>query len=125
MIPGANDNASAVAVMMGVAKALTEHNIKLKRSVLFLSFGAEEQGIIGSKAYLENPVFPLDKSILLNMDGVGIAHRSPLIAHRSSLIAHRPSPLPAHIIYKYLIGMPDIKSFSANHRMCPVHTGPA
>jgi len=74
IIPGANDNASAVAVMMGVAKALTESNIKLKRSVLFLSFGAEEQGIIGSKAYLENPAFPLEKSILLNMDGVGIGH---------------------------------------------------
>ena len=74
IIPGANDNASAVAVMMGVAKALTENNIKLKRSVLFLSFGAEEQGIIGSKAYLENPAFPLEKSILLNMDGVGIGH---------------------------------------------------
>jgi len=74
IIPGANDNASAVAVMMGLAKALTENNIKLKRSVLFLSFGAEEQGIIGSKAYLENPAFPLEKSILLNMDGVGIGH---------------------------------------------------
>jgi hypothetical protein len=72
IIPGANDNASAVAVMMGVAKALTEHKISLKRSVLFLSFGAEEQGIIGSKVYLDEPVFPLDKSILLNMDGVGI-----------------------------------------------------
>ena len=74
LIPGANDNASAVAVMMGVAKALTENNIELKRSVLFLSFGAEEQGIVGAKAYLENPVFPLEKSILLNMDGVGIGH---------------------------------------------------
>lgn len=74
IIPGANDNASAVAVMMGVAKALTENNIQLKRSVLFLAFGAEEQGIVGSKHYLENPVFPLGKSILLNMDGVGIGH---------------------------------------------------
>lgn len=74
LIPGANDNASAVAVMMGVAKAMGENNIKLKRSVLFLSFGAEEQGIMGAKAYLDNPVFPPDKSILLNMDGVGIGN---------------------------------------------------
>jgi hypothetical protein len=74
IIPGANDNASAVAVMMGVAKALAENNIKLKRSVLFLSFGAEEQGIIGAKAYLDNPLFPLEKSVLLNMDGVGIGN---------------------------------------------------
>lgn len=74
IIPGANDNASAVAVMMGVAKALTQNNIKLKRSVLFLSFGSEEQGIVGAKSYLEKPVFPLEKSILLNMDGVGVGN---------------------------------------------------
>lgn len=74
IIPGANDNASAVAVMMGIAKALSENNIKLKRSVLFLSFGSEEQGIVGAKAYLDNPVFPITKSILLNMDGVGIGN---------------------------------------------------
>jgi Zn-dependent M28 family amino/carboxypeptidase len=43
LIPGANDNASAVAVMMGVAKALAVNKITLKRSVMFLSFGAEEQ----------------------------------------------------------------------------------
>lgn len=75
IIPGANDNASAVAVMMGVAKALNDYNIELKRSVLFLAFGSEEQGILGSKAYLENPAFPLDKSVLINMDGVGIGNR--------------------------------------------------
>ena len=74
IIPGANDNASAVAVMMGVAKALAENKIPLKRTVIFLSFGAEEQAIVGAKAYLDNPVMALDRSILLNMDGVGIGH---------------------------------------------------
>jgi Zn-dependent M28 family amino/carboxypeptidase len=71
-MPGANDNASAVAVMMGVADALAKSNIKLKRTVMFLAFGAEEQAIMGSKAYLEHPVFITEKSVLLNMDGVGI-----------------------------------------------------
>ncbi len=74
IIPGANDNASAVAVMMGVAKALAENKVPLKRTVIFLSFGAEEQAIVGAKAYLDNPVMALDRSILLNMDGVGIGH---------------------------------------------------
>ena len=74
IIPGANDNASAVAVMMGLAKALAVNKIPLKRSVMFIAFGSEEQAIIGSKAYLSNPSAPLDKSILLNMDGVGIGH---------------------------------------------------
>jgi hypothetical protein len=70
-MPGANDNASAVAVMIGVAKALTMNQITLKRSVLFVAFGSEEQALLGSKKYIEAPVFPLEKSVLLNMDGVG------------------------------------------------------
>ena len=71
-MPGANDNASAVAVIMGVARALSQSGIQLKRSVMFIAFGSEEQALIGSKAYLDNPVMPLDKSVLLNLDGVGI-----------------------------------------------------
>jgi hypothetical protein len=72
IMPGANDNASAVAVMMGVARALAVNKIPLKRTVLFIAFGSEEQAVIGSKEYIEHPVMPLEKSILLNMDGVGI-----------------------------------------------------
>ena len=75
IIPGANDNASAVAVMMGVAKALKDYDIRLKRSVVFLAFGSEEQGIVGAKTYLGDPLFDLDKTVLLNMDGVGVGHR--------------------------------------------------
>jgi len=102
IIPGANDNASAVAVMMGVAEALFTHKIKLKRSVLFLSFGSEEQGLIGSLTYLKNPLFPLEKSILLNMDGVGVgssigAHAGRnypelwnFVAEANDLYIHRP-----------------------------------
>ncbi len=72
LMPGANDNASAVAVMMGVAKALAQNHIPLKRSVMFISFGSEEQSLLGSKKYIKNPVFPLEKNVLLNMDGVGV-----------------------------------------------------
>jgi hypothetical protein len=72
IMPGANDNASAVAVMMGVAKALAQSHIQLKRSVMFIAFGSEEQAIMGSKAYLDKPAMDLEKSVLLNLDGVGI-----------------------------------------------------
>jgi hypothetical protein len=74
IIPGANDNASAVAVMAGVAKALATNKIPLKRTVAFVAFGSEEQALAGSRTFIENPPFPLEKSILLNMDGVGIGH---------------------------------------------------
>jgi len=44
IMPGANDNASAIGVLLGVAEALTKNPVKLRRSVLFIAFGAEEQG---------------------------------------------------------------------------------
>ena len=72
LMPGANDNASGVAVMMEVIRALKEYAPVLKRSVIFAAFGAEEQWVVGSARYIENPPFPLKKTIgLLNLDGVG------------------------------------------------------
>ncbi|MFO7754513.1 MAG: M28 family peptidase [Bacteroidales bacterium] len=80
IIPGANDNASAVAVMMAVAKALNDFDIELKRSVLFLSFGAEEQALLGAKKYINDPVRPLESSVLINMDGVGVGDKIGITA---------------------------------------------
>ncbi|MFO8233861.1 MAG: M28 family peptidase [Bacteroidales bacterium] len=83
-IPGANDNASGVSVLMGVAKALQQADISLKRSVVFLAFGAEEQGIVGSKIYIENPAFPVDKTIaFLNIDGVGVGDKFGAVAGKN------------------------------------------
>lgn len=84
MVPGANDNASGVSVLMGVAKALSQSEISLKRSVVFLAFGAEEQGLVGSKVYIENPAFPLEKTIaLLNLDGVGVGDKFGAVAGKN------------------------------------------
>ncbi len=72
MMPGANDNASAVAVMLGLAEAISKSEIKPKRSILFAFFGAEEQGVKGSEYYVQHPVYPIEKTVgLINMDGVG------------------------------------------------------
>jgi hypothetical protein len=72
LMPGANDNASGVAVIMAVAKAIHDSDLKPERSILFIMFGAEEQGVVGSKHYLEHPFIPHDKvKVFLNLDGVG------------------------------------------------------
>ncbi len=72
IMPGANDNASAVSVIMGIAEALSKSPVKPRRSVMFICFGAEEQGVAGSKYYVEHPIFPLEKTTaFVNMDGVG------------------------------------------------------
>ena len=71
--PGAQDNASGIAAIYGLAKALINSEIELKRSILFVGFGAEEQGLTGSKYYINNPVYPLEKTVcLLNLDCVGV-----------------------------------------------------
>ncbi len=81
LMPGANDNASAVAVIMGIAEAMTECPIKPRRSVMFLLFGAEEQGIVGSEYYCDNPIVSLEKTVgLINMDGVGCGDRIRALA---------------------------------------------
>ncbi len=72
MIPGANDNASGVAVVLGAAHALSQIKEQLRRSVLFILFGAEEQGIVGSEIFLDDSPVPLKNVVcFLNFDGVG------------------------------------------------------
>ncbi len=68
--PGANDNASGTAMLLYLAKYYTTH--KPKYNIVFMSFGAEEAGILGSKYYTEHPLFPLEKiKFLTNLDLAG------------------------------------------------------
>jgi len=69
--PGADDNASGVAVMLELAKALASGE-KPPRSIVFVAFTGEEAGLLGSKHYVEHPTFPLDQTIgVINLDTVG------------------------------------------------------
>ena len=69
---GADDNASGTAVMLEVARVLALAPAAPKRSVLFLSFSGEEQGLLGSKLYVSQPIVPLSKSIvMINVDHAG------------------------------------------------------
>jgi hypothetical protein len=75
VLPGALDNGSGVANIMGVAKALSEFHGKLKRSIMFIFMGGEEAGLIGSKLYCREPKFPKDKTICyfnIDMAGTGL-----------------------------------------------------
>ena len=81
VMPGANNNASGAAVMLGLAEALNQNAAKPKRSVLFIGFGSKEQAFKGSQAYLNNPGFPRSKTVVfLNMDMVGCGDRLQALA---------------------------------------------
>jgi len=67
---GADDNASGTAGMLELA----EHFSRTpgKRSLLFLAFTAEELGLLGSKAYVDDPVLPLENTVaMINLDMIG------------------------------------------------------
>ena len=69
---GANDNASGTAVAMEIARVLSLQKVKLKRTVIFFLWAAEEQGFTGLKEYCKRPVYPLEKTVLyMTMDMVG------------------------------------------------------
>ena len=70
---GAMDNASGVAQVLAIARALKALPEAPRRSVLFALVGAEEQGLLGSKYYAENPTFRPGKiAANLNYDGGNI-----------------------------------------------------
>jgi hypothetical protein len=72
VVNGALDNGSGIIDIMGAAKAMAQSGISLKRSVLFICFGGEENGLLGSKLYVSKPVFSIEKTITyINLDMVG------------------------------------------------------
>ncbi|HEX8852445.1 MAG TPA: M28 family metallopeptidase, partial [Pyrinomonadaceae bacterium] len=68
---GAIDNASGTAALLELAEAFTRLPTPPRRSILFLAVTAEEKGLLGSKYYATNPLYPLTKTLgNINIDGV-------------------------------------------------------
>jgi Zn-dependent M28 family amino/carboxypeptidase len=74
---GARDNASGVAGLLELARAYTEVRPGPRRSILFLSVTAEEQGLLGSEYYATHPLYPLTKTAAdINMDAMNVLGRT-------------------------------------------------
>ena len=87
---GAMDNASGVSLVMAIAHALKAMPEAPRRSILIALVGAEEQGLLGSQHYAENPTFPPGKiAANLNFDGGNIwgnTHDATFIGYGKSSI---------------------------------------
>jgi uncharacterized protein len=69
---GANDNASGVAVLLEIARIWKENGYAPRRTVLFAAWDAEELGLIGSRYYVDHPIFPIEATTaMLQLDMVG------------------------------------------------------
>ncbi|RTR36587.1 M28 family peptidase [Shewanella canadensis] len=77
---GALDNASGTAGIMAIARQFA-HQAKTgnpsKRSLTFIATTGEEQGLLGSRYYAANPIYPIDKSVaVFNLDSTNIYGRT-------------------------------------------------
>jgi hypothetical protein len=69
---GANDDGSGTVSVMEVARALARLSRHPKRSIVFMTFFGEEEGLIGSDYYAHHPVWPIEKTVAdLNLEQVG------------------------------------------------------
>ncbi|MDQ3020725.1 MAG: M28 family peptidase [Bacteroidota bacterium] len=69
---GADDNASGIAGLLEIAQKISADKNNLKRSILFIGFGAEEAGLLGSVFFTKSEIFEkLNIVAMLNMDMIG------------------------------------------------------
>ena len=72
LFPGANDNASGSAGVLELAEAFQKSDLRPRRSILFVLFASEEQGIFGSKYFVENmKIIPEKIVAMFNLDCIG------------------------------------------------------
>jgi aminopeptidase YwaD len=104
---GADDNASGTAAVIELARQFAKEK-KNKRTIVFMAFSGEEDGLFGSKYYVNNPAWPLDKTVAminldmvgrlnenkLNVGGIGTANElAPLVQNQNAEIIGKTSTL--------------------------------
>ncbi|MDZ7289312.1 MAG: M20/M25/M40 family metallo-hydrolase [candidate division KSB1 bacterium] len=69
---GADDNASGTAGVLELAQYFAAQKKRPRRSLIFMAFSAEELGTLGSLHYVNQPTFPLEKTVaMINLDMIG------------------------------------------------------
>ena len=89
---GADDNASGAATLIEIARRLVR--CPAKRSVVVVAFSGEELGLLGSTAYVKEPVVPMAQTVaMVNLDMVGRLRNSKLLAFGSETATEFPALL--------------------------------
>ncbi|HET7631306.1 MAG TPA: M28 family peptidase [Gemmatimonadaceae bacterium] len=89
---GADDNASGTAAVMELARLFRQH--PTRRSLLFVNFSAEEEGLLGSAYFVDHSPVPLDSiDMMLNFDMVGRLRNQRLIVYGVATASEFPALL--------------------------------
>jgi hypothetical protein len=75
LFAGADDNASGTAIVLEVARVFASAAAAPKRSIVLVSFSGEEQGLLGSKLYVTQPIMPLRSTLaMINVDHAAVGN---------------------------------------------------
>jgi peptidase M28-like protein len=86
LYPGADDDASGVAVVLGAARALRQAGARPRRPILFCLWTAEECGLLGSQEYVDHPLLPLDRTrFVLQVEMVGAGRTNAFLTSAARL----------------------------------------
>src|SRR4030095_1545634 len=77
---GADDNASGTAGMLELARLFSSQKLRPRRTIVFMAFSGEEEGLLGSNYYVNHPIVPLGNTVaMINMDMIGRMKNNKLI----------------------------------------------
>jgi len=119
--PGANDNASGVAMLLNLAQYYAREENKPSYSMAFIALSAEELGLLGANYYADNPVFPLSNiSFLINIDLAGNGEDGITVVNGSVYNSKYELLKNINAAYQYL---PQVKSRgeACNSDHCAFH----
>jgi hypothetical protein len=85
---GADDNASGTAGVLELARSFAQAPRRPRRSIAFVTFAAEEQGLLGSRALVEQELIPVDQVVyMLNLDMIGRNADEPVSLYGDGFVA--------------------------------------
>ena len=101
--PGANDNASGVALLLELAAHYARPENRPAYSVVFLLFGAEEAGLVGSRYFVAHPLVPLKRiRFLVNLDLLGTGELGATVVNGRVLEAPYRRLVALNAAHQYL-----------------------
>ena len=82
---GADDNASGTSGVLELAEAFARRETRPRRSMVFVTFGAEEVGLLGSRVFVERRQAPIERVVfMLNLDMIGRNPERNVLVYSSS-----------------------------------------
>ncbi len=122
---GADDNASGTAGLLELARIFTSAGSRSKRTIVFIAFAGEEEGLLGSNYYVNHPVVPLANTVaMLNMDMIGrLKNRNLIIGGIGTATEWRALAEAANLSQGLTVSLTGTPRTVGTHGQAPIVVG--